>query len=206
MRAIVEQSTHHRKAHPAYHGAMASSDRSAPHLAHLSTIANEFAVATADYASHEQHRSLSDFLARVREALGMDIAFVSQFVDDQRVFRVVSVASQAPAPVAAGQSDPLVDSYCKRVVEGRLPKAIPDTDASAEARHLPITRRLGIGAYLSVPIVLKNGEVFGTLCCFSHSARPDLGEGEVLGLQDVANVIAAGIDVSRGAKDGMWSA
>jgi hypothetical protein len=50
---------------------MASSDRSAPHLAHLSAIANEVAVATADYASHEQHRGLSDFLARVREALGM---------------------------------------------------------------------------------------------------------------------------------------
>lgn len=163
-------------------------------LAHLAAITREYAVATADFASEDRHKPLSEFLARVRAALGMDIAFVSQFVDDQRVFRIVSVAAQGPSPVAPGNSDPLVDSYCKRIVEGRLPRAIPDTDASAEAKALAITQRLAIGSYLSVPIVLRNGEVYGTLCCFSHLARPQLGEADVLGLQDVANVIAAGID------------
>lgn len=171
----------------------------APHLAQLAAITSEYAVATADGASQPRHRDLSEFLARVREALGMDIAFVSQFVDDQRVFRVVNVAAHSPSPLAPGQSDPLVDSYCKRIVEGRLPHAIADTAASPEARDLAITQRLRIGAYLSVPIVLKNGEVYGTLCCFSHLARPGLGDGEVLGLQDVASVIAAGIDRDQGA-------
>lgn len=167
-------------------------------LAHLAAITREYAVATADFASEDRHKPLSEFLARVRAALGMDIAFVSQFVDDQRVFRIVSVAAQGPSPVAPGNSDPLVDSYCKRIVEGRLPRAIPDTAASAEARALAITQRLAIGSYLSVPIVLRSGEVYGTLCCFSHLARPQLGEADVLGLQDVANVIAAGIDRTGG--------
>jgi GAF domain-containing protein len=170
--------------------------------AQLSEIARNFAVATSDFASPAHHKPLSEFLARVREALGMDIAFVSQFVEDRRVFRVVSVDSHAPPLVVAGQSDPLVDSYCKRIVEGRLPTAIPDTSASPEARDLAITQRLRIGAYLSVPIVLKDGEVFGTLCCFSHVARPDLGEHQVLGLQDVANVIAAGIDAGQPCRRG----
>lgn len=182
----------------AYDRPMPASERSTPVSAQLSTIARELAVATADAASHPQHRALSAFLARVREALGMDIAFVSQFAGDQRVFRIVSVAAAVSPRVAPGQSDPLVDSYCQRIVEGRLPRAIPDTAASPEARALPITQRLRIGAYLSVPIVLKNGEVYGTLCCFSHEPRPDLGDAEVLGLQDVANVIAAGIDGAGG--------
>jgi GAF domain-containing protein len=173
---------------------MPSAPRFEPDLQQLATAVREFAVATADGATHAQHRSLAEFLARVREALRMDIAFVSQFVNDLRVFRVVSVAAPGASPVAVGNSDPLVDSYCKRVVEGRLPRAIPDTAASAEARDLEITRRLRIGAYLSVPIVLRNGRVYGTLCCFSHLARPELGEREVVGLQDVANVIAAGIE------------
>lgn len=167
-------------------------------LAHLAAITREYSVATADFASEDRHQPLSEFLARVRAALGMDIAFVSQFVDDQRVFRIVSVAAHGPSPVAPGNSDPLVDSYCKRIVEGRLPRAIPDTTASPEAHALAITQRLAIGSYLSVPIVLRNGEVYGTLCCFSHLARPDLGEADVLGLQDVANVIAAGIDRTGG--------
>lgn len=173
---------------------MPISASSEPRLAQLAAITREYAVVTADGASQDWHQPLSEFLDRVRAALGMDIAFVSQFVDDQRVFRIVSVAAQVSSPVAPGISDPLVDSYCKRVVEGRLPGAIPDTAASAEARSLAITQRLAIGSYLSVPIVLRNGEVYGTLCCFSHLARPDLGDADVLGLQDVASVIAAGID------------
>lgn len=173
---------------------MPTSASSKSRLAQLAAITREYSVATADFASEDRHKPLSEFLARVRAALGMDIAFVSQFVDDQRVFRIVSVAAQGPSPVAPGNSDPLVDSYCKRIVEGRLPRAIPDTSASAEAKALAITRRLAIGSYLSVPVVLRNGEVYGTLCCFSHQARPDIGEADVLGLQDVASVIAAGID------------
>jgi GAF domain-containing protein len=177
---------------------MATSEFPGADRVKLSALAREFAVATADFASDENHRPLSEFLARVREALRMDIAFVSQFVGEDRIFRVVSVASETPSPVVAGASDPLVDSYCKRVLEGRLPAAIPDTELSAEARDLAITQRLRIGSYLSVPIVLKNGEVFGTLCCFSHLAKPELGEQEVLGLQDVANVIAANISYRGG--------
>lgn len=180
-----------------YHEHMPISEHSAGQLAQLGAITREFAVVTADSFTHDLHRPLSEFLARVRAALGMDIAFVSQFVNDQRVFRVVSVAAHGLSPVTPGHSDPLVDSYCKRVLDGRLSRAIPDTSTLPEARDLAITERLRIGAYLSVPIVLKNGEVFGTLCCFSHLARPDLGDEHVLGLQDVANVIAAGIG-SRG--------
>jgi GAF domain-containing protein len=184
---------------------MPTSENANSQLSQLAALTREFAVVTADASTHDVHRPLSEFLARVRAALGMDIAFVSQFVDDQRVFRVVSVAAQGLSPVAPGNSDPLVDSYCKRVLEGRLPRAIPDAGALPEARNLAITERLRIGAYLSVPIVLRGGEVFGTLCCFSHLARPELGEEHVLGLQDVANVIAAGISVEGGFGRNPWA-
>lgn len=163
----------------------------------LAAVTREYAVATADFASHPQHQSLSAFLSRVRAALDMDIAFVSEFVDDERIFRVVNAASTS-SPVRVGASDPLIDTYCKQVVEGRLPRAIPDTGALPAARDLAITRKLQIGAYLSVPIVLKDGRVYGTLCCFSHQPWPGLGSAEILGLQDVANVIARGIDAGVG--------
>jgi GAF domain-containing protein len=163
----------------------------------LAAATRQYAVATADSATHPQHQSLSEFLSRVRQALDMDIAFVSEFVDDKRVFRVVSAVSDA-SPVRTGVSDPLIDTYCKQVVEGRLPQAIPDTDALPEARQLAITQHLRIGAYLSVPIVLRDGRVYGTLCCFSHEAWPGLGSTEILGLKDVADVIARGLDSGIG--------
>jgi len=184
---------------------MAAPEHRSADLARLSAITREFAVATADFATEKSHASLTDFLSRVRDALGMDIAFVAQVVDDRRVFRVTSAASGEPCAVVPGNSDPLVDSYCKRIIEGHLPRAIPDTSAVPEVSHLPITQRLAIGAYLSVPIVLPNGEVFGTLCCFSHSPRKELGQRDVDALQDVANAIAASIDRSGQIRGKIWA-
>ena len=42
-------------------------------------------------------------LEQVRDALGMDVAFISQFVDERRHFEVVSVA----APALRGYSSSL---------------------------------------------------------------------------------------------------
>ena len=70
------------------------------------------------------------------------------------------------------------------VLQGRLPPVIRDIrTANHEAALLPITERLGIGCYLSAPVILPDGRTFGTLCCFSRQARPDLvdEDGEALG-------------------------
>jgi GAF domain-containing protein len=184
---------------------MATPKRPSGDRARLPALTREFAVATADFATQEIYKPLTQFLAQVREALGMDIAFVSQIEGDRRVFRVISMAAQESLPVAVGDSDPLVDSYCQRVLEGRLPHAIADTALSAEAQSLEITERLQIGAYLSVPIVTRDGGVFGTLCCFSHAARPGLGDDDVAALRNVADAVAASIERGGGLRENIWA-
>jgi len=126
--------------------------------------------------------------------------FVSEFVGDQRVFRLVEGDTNIPA----GTSGPRAESYCQRIVDGRLPKAIPDAMALPQARAIPGTVDLGIGGYLSVPILLGNGRVFGTLCCFSYSPRPGLGDEDVAALQHLADLIAAGIDRNGEFRDELW--
>lgn len=180
---------------------MATSER-AP--VDLSGMARDFAVATAEGATDAGHKPLSAFLSRVRQALGMDIAFVCRFAEDRLIYQVVSAAADGPSAVAPGNSDPLVDSYCKRIVEGRLPRFIPDSNALDETRSLPITQRLDIGAYLSVPILLQDGRVFGTICCFSHDPKPELSRDDADALQDVANAIAAGVDRSGQLRGDIW--
>lgn len=105
----------------------------------------------------------------VRSRLGMDVAFVSQFVGDERVFRHVDAAGEAP--IRAGDSGPLSESYCQQVVDGRLPALIPDTSAVPAAMAMPVTTSLPVGAHLSVPIRLRDGRLYGTFCCFNY--RPD---------------------------------
>lgn len=137
---------------------------------------SELLVATADQSDAELDQSIGEVLMLLRERMGMDVVFVSEFVDGQRVFRKVS---QAPGVdlLAEGQGEPLEQSWCKRVVDGRLPQYIADARQDPAAAPLLRDLTFPIGTHISTPVVLANGEVFGTLCCFSFEpsgrASPD---------------------------------
>lgn len=165
-------------------------------IARIQSAVHDYAVATSRSATPELYEPLTFLLAQIRQALNLDVVFVSRFVDQQRVFEVVSAEGDAAARIAPGRSDPLLDSYCQRIVDGRLPVRIPDTAALPEAAALAITRSLNIGAYLSAPVVLPNGQVFGTLCCISHKVRPDWREADAKALAAAAEAVAA--SVTRG--------
>jgi GAF domain-containing protein len=173
---------------------------SADELHALMSMARDYAVATSDGASHSQYQAISLLLRRVREAFRMDVVFVSEFVGGLRVFRHVDAQPEAQGIVREGDSDPLELSYCQRVVSGRLPRAMPDAQQVEEAREIPATQAIPVGAHLSVPIVLAGGRVFGTLCCFSRQSQPGLGEADAQALEAVANLIAAGFDKKGGLR------
>jgi GAF domain-containing protein len=167
--------------------------------------ARVFASATSTGASTDLYEPMTFLLAQVRQALGMDVVFVSQFVDQSRVFEVVSAAGEHASQFTRGHSDPLLDTYCQRIVEGRLPAVIRDTHALPAAAQLPITQALQIRAYLSAPVRLANGSVFGTLCCISHSPRQDLRERDAQALAEVAKAVAASIGPSGRIRYASWT-
>src|SRR3982751_599218 len=67
-------------------------------------------------------------LRALRVHLGMDVAFIAELRGGRRVFRYVDGARPNPA-IQVGGSDPAADSYCQRVIDGRLPDLIPDAAA-----------------------------------------------------------------------------
>lgn len=136
---------------------------------------------------------LDNALAAVRSHLGMEVAFISEFVDGQRIFRHVDSAS-GHAPIAVGDGDPLDSSYCQRVVDGRLPEIIPDTFELAETLALAPTRELPVRAHLSVPIHLSNGGIYGTFCCFSSTPDASLNERDIAMLRIFAELAARHIE------------
>ncbi|WP_249009281.1 GAF domain-containing protein [Conexibacter sp. DBS9H8] len=74
---------------------------------------------------------------------------------------------------------PLVDTICRQMVMGRVPRRIPDTRAEPSIADLPAVAGGGIGAYVGVPVTAPDGTPFGTLCCLSERPRPDVGEEDV---------------------------
>jgi EAL domain-containing protein (putative c-di-GMP-specific phosphodiesterase class I) len=151
----------------------------------LSPEAGAHAVALDDVA---------DILRTVRRNLGMDVAFVGEFVGSDRVFRYVDAADGRVSTVRVGEAAPLDESFCARVVDGRLPELIPDAGALAEARSLRATRELPVGAHLSVPIRLADGSLYGTFCCFSFAPDPSLDQRDLGMLRTFADIAARRLD------------
>ncbi|MGM9512839.1 sensor domain-containing phosphodiesterase [Roseateles sp. DB2] len=144
--------------------------------------------------------SLERGLNAIRTHLGMEVAFISEFVNGSRVFRHVD-AQAANAPIRVGASDPLEDSYCQRVVDGRLPELITDACLNAEALTLAATQALPVGAHLSVPIRLADGQLYGTFCCFSRSADHSLTRRDLDMMRAFAQMAAEEIQEELTARE-----
>jgi GAF domain-containing protein len=165
-------------------------------------ISNAIAVVTPD-RTQPGLAPIRGFLRDLREAADMDVAFVSRIAGERRFFEGVSQAPDALVTIPPGSSDPLLETYCKLVVERRLPNVIPDTEQAPELAGLAITERLGIRSFLSAPVVLGDGSIFGTLCCISHQVRQDLRSEDAYALDQAARAVARWID-SNGVDSLQW--
>jgi hypothetical protein len=84
-------------------------------------------------------------------------------------------------------SDPVEESWCHWVIEGRLPERIKDAAPYAGAGKAP-DPGFPIGTHLSTPVRLSGGTVYGTLCCFSRGVQ---AEADIGRLRYTANLLAA---------------
>lgn len=132
--------------------------------------------------------SIRDALHSVRTLLGMQIAFISEFKGGRRIFRYVDTAEDIRPIIDVGDSNPLEESYCQRVVDGRLPELIRDAQQNPEALTLPVTTALPVGAHLSVPIRFSDGQLYGTFCCFSMSPDATLNDRDIRTLRLFAEI------------------
>lgn len=123
-------------------------------------------------------RMLNEALHTARSVLRMQVAFIAEFEGGRRIFRHVDTDPEF-MPIRPGDSDPLEESYCQRVADGRLPELIPDATRNAEALRLPATLAMPVGAHLSVPIRFSDGHVYGTFCCFSRVPDASLNDRDI---------------------------
>jgi hypothetical protein len=157
-------------------------------------------------ATGSQHASLSEgdveeALHALRESLKLDVVFVAEFVEGQRVFRFVDRAPDAPA-IEPGSGHALEATFCLRVVDGRLPEFISDVSTLGADVDLPPVP-IRIGTHISTPVVLQDGSIFGTLCCFSTEPVPLVQAQDMASLKACARLVARKLDeaLARGVRD-----
>ena len=132
-------------------------------------------------------------LETVRRHLGMDVAYLSEFVGDSLVFRAVN-APGCEGMIKPGDTRSLDEVFCRDIFAGRLPQLIPDTAAEPIAAAMPITQQMPIGSLVSIPIRKDDGSIYGMFCCLSPRASTSLNDRDLAVMQLFSDLSAAQIN------------
>lgn len=143
-------------------------------------------AATADATA------IDAILDAVRAHLGMEIAFASRFIDGRRQF--THIRSSIPVPAAPGDSEPLDETFCHRILQGRLPALIHNAADCPDAQDMALTKALPVGAHLNVPLRLSDGSIYGTFCCLSREPDYSMTERDMGTMRAFADLAAAQIE------------
>jgi EAL domain-containing protein (putative c-di-GMP-specific phosphodiesterase class I) len=142
------------------------------------------------------------FIARaldiVRTHLRLQVAYVSEFVGNESVFRVVDAPGLGHL-AKAGDRRSLDDVYCRHILAGELPQLIPNTADEPICMRMPITAAVPIGAHVSVPLTMPDGECYGMFCCLGPQADPTLNERDLALMRAFADLTAFEIARERHA-------
>jgi len=114
---------------------------------------------------------------------------VTAFTDGEAVVEA-SDGDSGSFGVELGMHVPLVETYCQRMLKGRLPSVVRDAMHDPRTADLPITRDAEIGAYVGVPVRLWDGSLYGTLCCLSHDPEPTLNARDIRFMRALAEIVA----------------
>lgn len=102
------------------------------------------------------------------EHIGWDLWLVTQVVDDRQVV----LLAHPEGTVRPGMELPWERSFCRQMIEGNAPRLATVTaavPAYADQQFGPLRQ---VAAYVGVPLVTADLELFGTLCGVAYRAKP----------------------------------
>jgi EAL domain-containing protein (putative c-di-GMP-specific phosphodiesterase class I) len=107
-------------------------------------------------------QQLADLLRTAKQSLRLSVAFLTRMDGTTQHLEVVE--SSVPFLFKEGVTQRQETTFCQAILDGRLPPVIPDVRDFPEAMKLPAARLPRIRSYVSVPIVLSDGSMYGTFC------------------------------------------
>ena len=122
----------------------------------------------------------------------MDVAILGEICDGREVVRQLA-GDGGSFGLNPGASMPIEDTYCHRLLTGRLSNVVADAHANEQVRDLEITRAARVGAYIGVPLTGQDARLY-VLCCLAHEQKPQLGGRDVRFLRDLGQAVLAALE------------
>jgi EAL domain-containing protein (putative c-di-GMP-specific phosphodiesterase class I) len=133
-------------------------------------------------------QQIADLLVTAKKSLDLSVAFLSRLDGTTQHLEVVETA--VPVLVQEGAKVRQDTSFCQAILDGRLPAVIPDVTKYPEAMKLPSARIPRIRSYVSTPVHLSDGRLYGTFCAFGFRSDKELGKRDLALVEVLASAAA----------------
>jgi EAL domain-containing protein (putative c-di-GMP-specific phosphodiesterase class I) len=117
-------------------------------------------------------KQVADLLVTAKKSLQLSVAFLSRLDGTTQHLEVVE--SSVPFLFKEGATQKQETTFCQAILDKKLPPVIPNVRDYPEAMKLPAARLPRIRSYVSVPVVLSDGSLYGTFCACGLTSDKDL--------------------------------
>ena len=110
----------------------------------------------------DAEQQVADLLRTAKESLQISVAFLTRMDGTTQHLEVVE--SSVPFLFKEGATQKQKTTFCQAILDGKLPAVLPDVKQFPLAMSLPAARIPRIRSYVSVPVILSDGSLYGTFC------------------------------------------
>jgi GAF domain-containing protein len=122
----------------------------------------------------------------------MPVAYLTRM--DGTTQSLEQVDSSIPFLFQEGYSQPQDQTLCDAIGKGHLPAVMPDVTKHRRAMALPATKFPRIRSFISVPITLSDGTLYGTFCAAGLTRNKELRARDAQLLEVLAGAAAVIIE------------
>ena len=140
----------------------------------------------------DAEQQIAELLHTARKSLRLSVAFLSRLDGTTQHLEVVD--SSVPFLFQEGYQQKQDVTLCQAVLDKKLPQVIPNLKDFPEAMKLPAARIPRLRSYVSVPVTLSDGSLYGTFCAAGLTSDKDLTKRDKTLLDVLASAAAVIIE------------
>jgi EAL domain-containing protein (putative c-di-GMP-specific phosphodiesterase class I) len=134
---------------------------------------------------------VAELLRTAKKSLGLSLTFLTRLDGEVQYLEIVE--SSIPF-FRDGQTQPQATSLCQAILDGKLPSVIPNVAKLPEAMKTRAARFPRIRSFVSVPVSLSDGTLYGTFCAAGFTADNQLTKRDHALMEVLASAAATLIE------------